>query len=779
MRIRRSCLTGMLLGGLLTVWVAPDLGSADPPDAQEDGHRPNHKVLKAEISRTTGGTPHVRGKSYTEVGYGLGYTFAEDHSCTMAPRWITVNAEAAATFGPDGGEFPHDARPGNLASDLYFQRLIDEDFVGDMLEDKGPTGVLREVRALVHGYTIGYNQYLEEVDFEIPDPRCEGATWIRPITERDVYLQATFWADMVTAVRSEFAGFAAAVPPGSTSDRTLSTFLASELDNPAPAGITASNMIALGSEGSRSGRGMVFSNPHWEWGTADSMLAAHLTIPGKLNVNGMTFGASPVIGIGHNDKVGWGATSAGAQVRNGVRYRLDLVDGSPTTYLVDGQPHEMVPTTVTVQVRNEQGDLEPVQHTFYDTLFGTVSVGPGRPWTEAHAYTLKHSPLNLASLNMWHLYSQARTVDDIHDADRATMGVAWINTVAADSRGQAYRSVPTPLPYVTDTMLLACDVGAGVLDGSRTDCVHVRIPPRPTRECSPPDQMPFQFRRDYVMNSNDSHWLSNLREPLEGYPLMFGAERTQQRVRTRTGLQMIEERLNGTDGLPGRKFTLDQFIDVTFDGRHFLGLLWQDELVAFCEELTADPAAPAQLPQACAVLDTWRGTNELDDPGAVLFRRFGELSGFDDARFTVPFDPADPVGTPRGLNETVEVRDALFGAVNDLVTNGIPLDATFRDYQYRLVGDERIPLRGGGGIYKALGTTAFEGADGWQAINGSGFVYWVELTRRAGQSASRPRSKASPRTRTRRSMRRRPASSATACTQTSSSPRSRSPPTRS
>ena len=59
--------------------------------------------------------------------------------------------------------------------------------------------------------------------------------------------------------------------------------------------------------------------------------------------------------------------------------------------------------------------------------------------------------------------------------------------------------------------------------------------------------------------------------------------------------------------------------------------------------------------------------------------------------------------------------------------NGIALDATLRNYQYRLVGDERIPLPGGN-TFQRMNTAAFDGANGWRATSGSSFVYWVELT---------------------------------------------------
>jgi acyl-homoserine-lactone acylase len=449
----------------------------------------------------------------------------------------------------------------------------------------------------------------------------------------------------------------------------------------------------------------------------------------------MTFGASPVIGIGHNDRVGWAATSAAGAVVSGVRYRLNLVPGSPTSYLVDGVRYEMVPRTVTVQIRNAAGVIEPYAHTFYDTMFGMVSASTTRPWTLQNAYTLKHSPLKLSGLNMWHLYSQARTVEDIHAADRATMGVAWINTGAADSTGRAYRSVPTPLPYVTNQMLTDCAIVTGILDGTRAACAPLVDPEAPFPGVFPPSKMPYLFRYDYAFNANGSHWLTNPRQPMTGYPTLFGPEGARHNQRTHAGIQMIEQRLQGTDGLPGKGFTLEQLISKTFDGRDYFAQLWQPDLVSFCDEVKNQAGAPARMAEGCAALAAWHGTYSLDDPGAVLYRRFAERTGANSPQppltlFTTTFDPANPLATPSGLNKTSVVRDALYGAVNDLVTSGIPINAAMRGYQYGLFGTERIPLPGGVPNFQALYTDAFLGADGWAdtGVGGSSFVYWVELT---------------------------------------------------
>jgi len=175
-----------------------------------DPVKPN--AFQAEIRRTTGGIPHVKGDDYASVGFGMGYVWAEDHGCAMSGRWLTVGAEVAKRFGADGPKFAFDARNGNLASDLYVQKMIDEGWLDKLLKNASPTGVLPEVRELVRGYVAGYNQYLKEVNNVFSDSRCAGADWVRPITERDVYLNATFWADMLTAVRNELSGFMAAVP---------------------------------------------------------------------------------------------------------------------------------------------------------------------------------------------------------------------------------------------------------------------------------------------------------------------------------------------------------------------------------------------------------------------------------------------------------------------------------------------------------------------------------------------------------------------------------------
>ena len=87
--------------------------------------------------------------------------------------------------------------------------------------------------------------------------------------------------------------------------------------------------------------------------------------------------------------------------------------------------------------------------------------------------------------------------------------------------------------------------------------------------------MPSLTRSDYVTNSNDSYWLSNPKQPLEGYARIIGDERTARSLRTRIGLLMTQARVDGTDGLGPKGFTRQDMQNMVFSDRQYGGELHQ------------------------------------------------------------------------------------------------------------------------------------------------------------------------------------------------------------
>ena len=103
--------------------------------------------------------------------------------------------------------------------------------------------------------------------------------------------------------------------------------------------------------------------------------------------------------------------------------------------------------------------------------------------------------------------------------------------------------------------------------------------------------------------------------------------------------------------------------------------------------------ATPTLTRACDVLAAWDRRADLDSRGAVLFREFWNLAAAIRDKWAVPFNPADPVNTPRGLTPSASAGHArrAEGAVQKLQALEIPLDGRLGDYQDETRNGVRVP----------------------------------------------------------------------------------------
>src|SRR3954452_24420107 len=226
----------------------------------------------ATIRRTAHGIPHITASSFGGLGYGYGYAFAQDNLCTMAEDYVTVEGERARYFGPDGSYYQggNGVTANNLDSDFFFQQIKDSDVVDHLLAKPAPLGPKPEVRQAVAGYVAGYNRYLAQVGGPggVPDPRCRGKSWVRPITMQDAYLR---FYQLVELASGDVAipGIAQAQPPtpslplGSTSLDVSKTAGALTQNLPLM-GAIGSNAVAVGKAGTRDHKhGLLLGNPHF------------------------------------------------------------------------------------------------------------------------------------------------------------------------------------------------------------------------------------------------------------------------------------------------------------------------------------------------------------------------------------------------------------------------------------------------------------------------------------------------------------------------------------
>ena len=712
------------------------------------------KPLKAKIQRTKYGVPHITAKNIQSLAAGFAYAFAQDNICTIAAEYVTVNAERSRYFGPEETWFfsGNGSTYRNLDADFYFQWVKQRGLVEELMAKKPPEGATRDVRRGVRGYVRGYNQYLRDRGVDrIPDRRCRGAEWVRPIKPVDVY-RRFFQLGILASSGAVIDGIVGASPVSpaaaqSADARRAQMFSTGEgLARLQPQ--IGSNAYGFGREATDNGRGLVLGNPHFPWDGSERLYQAHLRIPGEIDVSGGTLYGVPLILIGHTRGLAWSHTVATAW--RFTPFKLELPPGDPHSYIVDGETKPMEATEVKV------GDET---RTIYSTEYGPMLdnlVGIPLPWTDGSGFALKDvNATNFRYLNHFIENNRAQSVADYDRIERKYQGIPWVNSIAADRKGNAYYSMQGAIPYVPDEHAASCNVlqpafstlGLPVLDGSRSECDWRSSDEAATPGTFPPDEVPTLIRPDYVTNGNDSHWLSNPEEPLTGFDRIIGIENAERTLRTRLGLVQVEERLAGEDGLPGNRFNRKLLQQVAVGNRQYAGELWRDSLVSMCESAPGGflmgSSGPVDVGGACEPLKAWDLHDDLDSNGAILFRRFvsqvfndftslptglqGATTPGMETVFTTQFSVDDPVHTPSGLNTANPlVQAALADAVSDLEGAGIPLDAPLRGHQYEHRGGEDIPIHGGPGtvgVFNAINVSWDPEKDGYGDVeHGSSFM---------------------------------------------------------
>ncbi|MFJ8647768.1 penicillin acylase family protein [Streptomyces sp. NPDC093546] len=726
------------------------------------------------IRYTEYGIPHIIASNWEDLGTGYGYAAAKDNICTLADTYLMVNAQRSRYLGPDGRASPGQDQntTSNLNSDLYFQRIKDNRVVERLLDQPAPNGPEPEVKEAIRGYVQGYNRYLSETGVnDLSDPACRGAAWVRPITELDVYRHAHAEIIMGSA-DALLDGQVNAAPPGAPAAGAASRGARAAAPRASSPAETAkkirdamtvsrqqgmgSNALAVGSQGVSGGTGMLLANPHFPWQGKNRMWQSQLTIPGKVNVSGASLLGFPAVNIGYNENVAWSHTVATVAPFGLFDVQVDPLN--PTKYLVDGAWEQMTSQQVGVDVRNADGTLGRVTRTLWSTRYGPITTsvqGVPLPWVVSAHAVRDVNMHNLRALNTWFRLDQAKDVHDVVNTLETTQGVPFFNTVASDRKGNALYADIQATPNITDEHARSCLTMTGqllfnpglrpsnvppvsIFDGKRSACDWPDDPNAVAPGLMDPHQQPRLIRSDFVGNANDSAWLANPEQPLS-FPQVMGDTVTPRSLRTQELILTARNRINGTDGLPGKGFTPQTMGKLLFADNSRAADLALNATVTACRNtpfgLVLVDGNLVNVSEACPILDAWKTHDyTADSRGSWLFANYWVrlLGGqsIDKLPWRVAFDPKDPVHTPNSLDSgNSAVRDALVRAVHALRTAGIPLNAPLSDVQKVTRGGEQIPIHGSLHQLGVLNVITPGQVDGQlDIVFGSSFIQQVRFT---------------------------------------------------
>ena len=696
---------------LLLLW-----GCSDSSNNSNNGSQPEYK---AEIIWTEYGIPHVVADDWEGLGYGIGNAFAQQNFCPYMRDVVRANGQSAELLGEEG----------NLAFDFVMKLYNTDEALERVKAQMSPRGL-----ALFKGYAAGISRYLEDTGVDNlaeGEEGCRGAAWVRPVTFED-----TLKSGHKTILRASADPFYNELVAASPPDQSLSQAALSQEEMNAmvaqfkaltpdqvrdrmgfsPVEELGSNAYGIGRDAAGINSGVLFGNPHFPWRGIDRFFMAHYIIPGVYDVMGAGLFGIPLANIGFNKDTAWSHTVSTA--RRFTLHELRLNPENPLEYFFDDELVELEPFTVEAI----DGSGAAVQHTFYISQFGPIADLGGinallGGWPTGNGTVFAFNDANkenLRGLENWINFGQAENMDDILEATR-TIGIPWVNTIAADRFGDGFYGDVSVVPNASQALIDTCVrppygplilpvAGVVSLDGSDSDCLLGND------EGAPPhllgyDSLPKLRTTEYGANANDSYWLPNPRRLLTGFTRAIGPEEYEQSLRTRLTFVQAEQRLAGTDGLEGEGFSNQNVREIFTSARNYAAELVNDDVVAICaavDDWTPYDVSGDAMIQACNILAEWDTRHTIDSVGGHIFFEFWRVARGLDNLWAVPFDSTDPVNTPRTLNTgdpalVESVRSALATAVTVLQDNDIALDVPWGEVQFIERNGEKIPLPGGSG----------------------------------------------------------------------------------
>ncbi|TMP45506.1 MULTISPECIES: penicillin acylase family protein [unclassified Pseudoalteromonas] len=651
-------------------------------------------TLQANVRWTTYGVPHITAANLESLAFGAGFAYAKDHACLLMDQIIKVRGERSKYYGPDKVVGSGDSQ--HLISDFGYKALGVNEYALQHYDELN-----EDSRAHYEGFVQGFNKYVTDTGVENLAPECASQPWVTQLTAQDML--AYSMATVQLASSANFLELAFFANPGDSNE-----YLPVPMSGAPSAVSSITNNIAqqaaqfklekkykhLGSNGwglgkdmMANGKGGLLANPHFPYEGNLRFWQSHLTIPGAMDVMGGSLQGMPgVINIGFNEHVAWTHTFSTA--RHFLIYQLALNENDRMSYSVEDEQYSITEKVVTVEVATGAGSTIELSKPFYYSHHGLMLETPvenGLGWSDTQAFTIKDAnEFNMDVVAQWSALNQAVSLEDMKAAFAEFDGVSFNNTMAADKEGNVF--------YVDDSTVLKLDDQANLAIRLQPELVALResvgfdIVPGNMKLFESQGKVPFNeapqlTRTDYVQNSNDSYWVTNLNEPLIGFAAQYGDVHKPLSLRTRMGLKLLQQ-----GGGEDAKFTLDELEQALVGNHFYLESLVFEELALQCFAqgdlpIELSNGTQVDISQACDLLANADGKMNLDTQGAALFREFAHLFNAKEHLYD-NFDVTNPANTPNTLRKDKVALTALAHAVYNLQANNVALDSRLDELQF-------------------------------------------------------------------------------------------------
>jgi acyl-homoserine-lactone acylase len=542
------------------------------------------------------GIPHINAPDHPSLFYAYGYAQMEAHAELLLRLYAQARGRGAEFYGESFLEADRWVRVNGIPATAK----------------QWAAGQRAEFAPLITAFVAGLNGWAAEHQADL----SQEAKAVLPLAVEDVY------AHCLRVIHYDWI-----INPSKLDARLTR----------AEADVHGSNEWAIGPSRSASGKAMLLSNSHLQWGDMHTYFEVQLTAPGVTSYGAVWVGF-PVLRQCFNDYLGWTQTTNNPAESD--LYRLTLKEGG---YVLDGKTLPFEVGHEVLKVRQADGTLRSEPITIRRTVHGPVVAERG-------GMTVA---MRVAAIDRPRLFEQFWRMGLAHNLDEWQAAVRMqqlplFNTAYADRDGH--------IAYVYNATLPVHQTGdyrfwQGVVPGDRSDLLSSTIVPY--------DQVPkvIDPATGWVQNSNDMPWTSVYPMLLDstkfapGFAAPMGiTQRAQRGIRI---LSTASPKMTFADVKAGklstRVETADQFVD---------------DLVTAARTSGTDRAK-----RAADILEKWDRESEGTSDGMLLFYRFLLQAGTNFRSiggYAVPLDDRKPLTTPRGFAnpaKAVAALDAVAGQV--------------------------------------------------------------------------------------------------------------------
>lgn len=612
-----------------------------------------------EILWDTYGVPHIFAPDHASLFYAYGYAQMEAHAELLVRLYAQARGRAAEFYGEE-----------YLDEDRWVRTNGIHERASEWAAQQSP-----EFYPLLQAFANGLNARAAEQ----AESLTVAARAVLPLTVKDVLAHGMRVINFGWFVNSE----------------SVETRVNGSIKPP-----SGSNGWAISPSKSASGRAMLLSNSHLQWGDKHTYFEVQLSAPGVSSYGAVWVGF-PTLRLCFNDYIGWTQTTNGPSLAG--LYRLTLKDDG---YFLDGQTRPFEVDRQVMQVRREYA-VDEEELTIRRSVHGPV-VFDRDGMTVALRAAGTARPRMFEQL--WRM-GLAQNLEQFEDAMRMQQ-LPLFNTMYADRDGRIMYlyNAASPLRSRGDHSFWS-----GVVPGDDSELIwsddvvpYEELP----KVIDPPD--------GWVQNCNDSPWTCT--HPMVIEPEMspaYIATPPTHGPRAQRSIRLLSQ---------AGQISLADLKEMKLSTRVELADHFVDDLVAAARQLGGERAQ-----RAADILESWDRETECGSDGAFLFYCFVEAVGEDfDAigGYAIAADPAQPLTTPRSFADPERAVSLLDAQAERLEREYGSLHVLWGDVVRLRRGNLDLPANGAPGSMGAVRTAVpgpFE--DGTAQIeSGDTFYFVLEFT---------------------------------------------------